>query len=226
MIRKLVLVSLLPVVHLSAFFYQNKPIEERYQRLQKWCLFAFKILGLELVVKGAENLETSDSALLVSNHQGTVDPLLVISSYSSSMSFVSKSSNRKILGVGKWGELIEIIFFNRETKQGNIAMLRQATRMLQNKRSVLIFPEGTRSKSDTMQEFKTGALLPAMHAKADILPITLNQAYAIDTSENIKKVTITYHPKIEYKDYKDMDLQQLVDVVFNVIQSKIESNRV
>ncbi len=224
MVRKLVLVSLLPAVWISAFFHQNKPIEIRYQRLQKWCLFALRVLNLKLTVHGVENIQTAQSAFLVSNHQGTIDPLLVISSYHSPMSFVSKSSNRRILGIGIWGELIDIIYFDRDTKQGNITMLRQTTRMLQEKRSVLIFPEGTRSKSDTMQSFKTGALLPAIHAKADILPITLNRSYALNTKKKINQISITYHPKIEYNNYKDMDIQQLSDFVFKKIQSKIETS--
>lgn len=223
MVRKLVLMSLLPIVWIDAFFYQNKPLQTRYQRLQKWCLFALRILNLKLIVHGTENIQSAQSAFLVSNHQGTIDPLLVIASYHSPMSFVSKSSNQRILGIGKWGELIDIIYFDRDNKLGNISMLRQATRMLQDKRSVLIFPEGTRSKSDSMQPFKTGAILPAIHAKADILPITLNQSYALDTKMKINQVSITYHPKIAYNTYKDMDIQQVTDFVFQKIQSKIES---
>lgn len=219
--RKLLLVILLPIVYVDALLYKNKPLELQYKRLQKWCRFALLLLGIKLNVYGKENIETDEAVLLASNHQGTIDPLLIISSFDHPMTFVSKSSNRAILGIGKWGELLDVIYFDRKTKESNIYMLRQASRMIKANRSVLIFPEGTRSKSDHVNEFKAGALQPAYLSKCSIVLVTLNQSYAIDSNKKIKEVSITYHKPLEYKDFKGIDIHELAKQVRLQIMSKI-----
>ncbi len=221
MMRKIVLILLLPIVHLSAMYNKHKPLEERYRQCQRWCKIALSILGLELIVynKQYSNIK---GAYLVSNHQGTIDPLLIVASSQQALTFVSKASNRNILGIGKWGELLDLIYFDRNSKQGNIYMLRQTIRFLTEKRNVLIFPEGTRSKSDHMNAFKGASFKPAYIAKCDIVPITLNQSYALDSKLKVKQLSITYHKPIPYEKYKDLDMDTLANVVYDHISSAIQ----
>lgn len=221
--KKVLLVLLLPVVYVDALFFKNKTTAIKYKRLQMWCRFALSFLGLKLTVHGKEFLLQDESVLLVSNHQGTIDPLLIIASFDQPLTFVSKSSNRKLLGIGKWGELIDIIYFDRDKKESNIYMLRQASRMIKDHRSVLIFPEGTRSKSDTLNDFKAGALQPAYLSKSPIMFVTLNQAYAIDTKAKINEVSITYHPAMSYSEYSKVDIHDLAKQAQLQIQSKIKA---
>ena len=222
--RKILLVILLPIVYFDALLYQNKSLNIRYKRLQTWCRFALSLLGIKLKVYGKDLVKEDEPVLLVSNHQGTIDPLLIISSFDQPMTFVSKSSNRKIPGIGKWGDLINVIYFDRNTKKSNIYMLRQAARMINDNRSVLIFPEGTRSKSDAVNDFKAGALQPAFLSKCNIVLVTLNQSYAIDTNEKIKEVSITYHKMLEYDDFKKIEIHDLAKKIRLLIQSKIVEN--
>lgn len=219
--KKVLLILLLPIVYLDAFLYKNKSLQVRYKRLQGWCRFTLSFLGIKLTVNGKEWIPKDESVLLVSNHQGTIDSLLVISTFDQSMTFVSKSSNRNILGIGKWGQLIDVIYFDREKKESNIYMLRQASRTLNDNRSVLIFPEGTRSKSDTINPFKAGALQPAYLSKCSIMPVTLNQSYALDTRNKIKEVSITYHKPISHSEFKGIEIHELAETMRLQIESKI-----
>lgn len=58
----------------------------------------------------------------------------------------------------------------------------------------MIFPEGTRSKGDEMNEFKDKAFRPAIMAKSIIVPVTLNGAYCLDRKDiNIKELKITFN---------------------------------
>lgn len=76
---------------------------------------------------------------------------------------------------GRWARNIGTIHFDRESREGNVHMLREAARELKQKKNLLVFPEGTRSKGDTMNEFKAGALLPAYLSKATIVPVALKK---------------------------------------------------
>lgn len=219
--KKVLLILLLPIVHLDAFLYKNKSLQVRYKRLQGWCRFTLSFLGIKLTVHGKDLIPKDESVLLVSNHQGTIDPLLIISTFDQPMTFVSKSSNRKIPGIGKWGQLIDVIYFDRDKKESNIYMLRQASRMLNDNRSVLIFPEGTRSKSDNINPFKAGALQPAFLSKCSILLVTLNQSYALDTRNKIKEVSITYHKPVAYSEFKEIEIHELAEKMRLQVESKI-----
>ena len=58
----------------------------------------------------------------------------------------------------------------------------------------MIFPEGTRSKSDELNEFKDKAFRPAIIAKSIIVHVTLNGAYCLDRKDiNIKELKITFN---------------------------------
>ena len=108
------------------------------------------------------------------------------------LSFISKIENESIPLLGMWAVNIGTILFDRETREGNVHMLRETIRAL--KKNLLIFPEGTRSKSDELNEFKDKAFRPAIMAKSIIVPVTLNGAYCLDRKDiNIKELKITFN---------------------------------
>ena len=104
---------------------------------------------------------------------------------------------------GRWARNIGTIHFDRESREGNVYMLREAARELKQKKNLLVFPEGTRSKGDTMNEFKAGALLPAYLSKATIVPVALKKAYTLDiSSDHTKQLEIEYGKPIRASEYK------------------------
>lgn len=83
----------------------------------------------------------------------------------------------------------------------------------------MIFPEGTRSKSDHMNEFKDKAFQPAIMAKASIVPVCLKGAYCLDAQYDSKELEIYFDKPISYEQYKDMTREELSDFVKRQIQS-------
>ena len=148
---------------------------EAQVRLEKWSRFILKYLGYDLSVKGIETIPKGETIYFVSNHQGTLDPALVLASCPVHLAFISKKENETMPIFGRWARNIGTIHFDRESREGNVHMLREAARELKQKKNLLVFPEGTRSKGDTMNEFKAGALLPAYLSKATIVPVALKK---------------------------------------------------
>ncbi len=199
-------------------------IEEtaRFPEIKKTANKILKFLGFHLVSQGVENIPINEAVLYVSNHQGTIDPLLVIASSSIPMAFISKSENEKMPFFGRGSRLLGTIHFDRNTREGNIFMLREGVRRLKGGKSLLIFPEGTRSKSDDMNEFKHGALQLALMSKVTIVPITLNNSYCFDCKSKDKTLKITYGEAIPYEKYKGLSAQEVSDLVYQKIAAKIE----
>ncbi len=213
-------VPLLPQAWVSSFVYSKRKSELAYERCRQWAEKVLKRIGMTFTVWGQSNIPEK-GCLLVSNHQGTLDPVLVMASCSQPVYFIAKEGAGKLPVIGRWARNIETILFDRDTKEGNIYMLREALRRLKKGQIVLIFPEGTRSKQDAMNPFKPKSLQLAYMAKVPIVPITLNHSYCIDTKYKGKDLSITYHNPITYEEYKELTEAQLSVLIHQIIEDGI-----
>lgn len=220
--KKLGAAFILPIMWVSAHLCRRKRMEVRYQKLQKWSRFFIRYLGYSIKIEGSNNIPSDGPILFVSNHQGTLDPALIISSVSKPMTFISKKENEKYLVFGTWATTIGVIFFDRETREGNIHMLREAARRLKSGERLLIFPEGTRSWGSKMNPFKTGSLQPAYLSKATIVPITLNNSHnLLNKKSKNKNLKVTFGKPKYYEDYKKYSYEELSNILFSEIEKNI-----
>lgn len=216
----MVLIASFPILYLQSFKVRNANFETRFQCLQKNCQNLLKVMGIEIEMIVSSKIDLKETYYLVSNHQGTLDPILIMASSPFPHSFISKKENLKIPVVKTWGRLIEFITFDRTNFEQNVAMLRSATRYLKEGRSLLIFPEGTRSRGESLLPFKEKALSPAYFAKRGIVPLSLKNAYALDEfGFKHKKITLTYHDPIPYSQLSPLSYIECADTLSEIIAS-------
>lgn len=211
-------ISYFPYLMIKGRQGKEKSIEENYQIVHTYSNKILKRMGYHLSIHGIENINER-GMYFVCNHQGTLDPVLICAASPTPISFISKKENENIPILGLWATNIGTIHFDRKTKEGNIHMLRQAMRYLKDKKNVLIFPEGTRSKSNQMNPFKDKAFQPAIMAKAKIVPVCIQGAYCLDENYDSKELEIYFDKPISYEQYKDMTREELSDFVKRQIQS-------
>lgn len=204
------------------FIYRNKSLEEAYFKLQQLSIKVIEKMGFNVKAFGVENIPDKGPVLFLSNHQGTIDPAIVVATCKLPVSFISKKENEKLPILGRWARNIQSIHFDRTTREGNIYMIRNAIKYIKEGKNILVFPEGTRSKSDKMNEFKQGSLQLAYLTKADIIPVTLNNAYCLDVRGSDKTISIHYGKVIRYSEYKDYSYDKLNELVYKEIESKIK----
>ena len=84
-----------------------------------------------------------------------------------------KQELRKIPGLGIGCEKVGHIFIDRSNHEKALESINNAKRTIVNGTSVLFFPEGTRSKTGRLGEFKKGAFIFAIDIGVPILPITV-----------------------------------------------------
>jgi long-chain acyl-CoA synthetase len=140
-------------------------------------------LALNVKVLGDGHLPDDGRPLLVvSNHSSHVDsgvlrhalgkigadlPLLAAQDY-----FFGNAVKDLI-----FGDLLDLVPADRHST--GIAGVRQALRILESGRSLAIFPEGTRSRDGTLAPFKPGAILIALQAKVDMLPVHIAGSHEV-----------------------------------------------
>ena len=193
-----------------------------HNTLKKWCRCIISILNYKLIIEGNEYLNIKESIYFVSNHQGTFDPAIIVGASDVPISFISKRQNEKLPLIGSWSKSIRNIHFDRDSREDNIHMLRDSARRLKAGDNILIFPEGTRSKSSNLNEFKVGSIQPAYLAKATIVPIVLNNSYAFDQKKpksNIMKVK--FLKPIEYEEYKKHSQEEIAILLHDLIKGEI-----
>lgn len=130
-------------------------------------------------VIGKEKLSRKQSYIFVSNHQSSYDIFLIYGYLGQAIKWVMKQSLRKIPLVGYACERAGFIFVNTSSAQAAAKTIQVAESKLKNGASVIIFPEGSRTRTGKIEKFKKGAYQMALDLKLPIVPVTINGAFNI-----------------------------------------------
>ncbi len=144
-----------------------------------WARQLIAIAGGRVEVSGLENLPVRAGVLFVSNHQGAFDIPLLLGFVPGLKGFVSKKENFRLPIVSIWMKLLHCIILDRKDLRQSAQAIARGIRDLQAGRSLVIFPEGTRSKSETMLRFKEGSFKLATRSGAAIVPLTIDGSYRL-----------------------------------------------
>lgn len=110
--------------------------------------------------------------VVVSNHESFVD-ILLISHLPWEMKWLSKVEILRIPVLGWDMVLAGDVPVERGTRKSALKAMRRCQEVLEQKVSVMMFPEGTRSETDEMLPFKEGAFRLAIDSKVPILPVVV-----------------------------------------------------
>lgn len=146
---------------------------------QDWAQAMVRATGSIVQIEGENNLLQNKAMLLVSNHQANFDIPLLLGYVNTPKGFIAKIELQKLPLVNKWMKKIHCVFLDRKNIRQSVKALDEAAHFLQNGHSMVIFPEGTRSKSAQLGEFKKGSLKIALKAEVPIIPIAINGSYNI-----------------------------------------------
>ncbi len=139
-----------------------------------WSKIILFISGVKYTVKGLENLDRKGHYVFTANHESAFDIPLAFAVLPYQMAPISKIELRKIPIFGWAMIMAKHVFVDRRNHEKAIAALRKASHSLKkNPRSVLVFPEGTRSKDGKIHEFKRGGLILAMEAGIPVVPVAM-----------------------------------------------------
>jgi len=177
-------------------------------------------------VKGKKNILKGQSYVIVVNHQSAYDILVLYARLGIDFKWVMKKEIRKIPGVGFGSQAIGHIFIDRSSSQAAIKTINAAKSKIKNGTSVVIFPEGTRSKAHEMLPFKKGAFWFAFDLNLPILPVTIKGTREILPSGSLKllpgKAEIIIHPAIDIKTYDPKDIPDLIMQTRGIIVSDLK----
>jgi putative phosphoserine phosphatase / 1-acylglycerol-3-phosphate O-acyltransferase len=126
------------------------------------------------VLQGREHLWSSRPCVFIFNHQSKLDPIIVMKLLREQFTGVAKKEAKKVPVFGQVFQLAGVAFVDRgDTEQAKRA-LEPAVRKIRDERmSLCIAPEGTRSITPRLSRFKKGPFHIAMQAEVPIVPIVM-----------------------------------------------------
>ncbi|KJR46439.1 1-acyl-sn-glycerol-3-phosphate acyltransferase [Desulfosporosinus sp. I2] len=149
------------------------------QTAKKWAHALVKLAGVTVEIRGEENIPTEGSVLFVSNHQGNFDIPILLGYIDKPKAFIAKIELLKLPLIRTWMTHLKCVFMDRSDIRQSLKVINQAASHLKEGYSMVIFPEGTRSKSESLGEFKPGSLKLALKAGVPIVPIAICGSYKI-----------------------------------------------
>ena len=157
------------------------------------------LAGVKITVRGLENIPAEGSVLFVGNHQSMFDIPVALAAIPRPVGFIAKEEIRKVPVFRGWITAVGSFFLPRGESRKSLEVIINASKELKShEHSLVIFPEGTRSRDGSLGEFKAGSLKIATRAGAAVEP------FAIENTINVmprgcfwftpQRVTITFLP--------------------------------
>lgn len=174
---------------------------------------------------GADNIDPTKSYIFAANHQSVFDIFLIYGRLNSKFRWVMKKELREIPFVGKACDLMGHIFIDRSSPMKARKSMDLAEKRLRNGLSIVIFPEGTRTKDGRMGRLKRGAFKMAQELTLPVVPVTIVGAYEVMPygAKLIKpgKIKLVIHKPIETTNLCNENMDELIAQVGTAIQSAL-----
>ncbi len=165
-----------------------------WSRLMMWLTLC------TVTVRGRENVSKGVSYVFVANHQGAYDIFAIYGWLGHNFKWMMKKSLENIPLVGWACKRGGQIFVDKSSPSAIQHTMQKAEKILAGGMSVVVFPEGSRTKTGRLGTFKRGAYMLATEFGLPVVPITIDGAYGImPVTAKLPlpgRITLTIHPAI------------------------------
>jgi len=185
--------------------------------VKTWIDTLFASTGVTFDVQGEEHLRSHRPAVFIFNHRNNIDVVMAAKLVGTGYTAVGKkeAANNPIGAV--MGNLLDAVFIDRADTANAVDALRPVQEAVERGLSLLISPEGTRSKTREVLPFKKGPFRIAMAAGVPIVPIIFRNADEIATHSEMRlrpgRVDAVVLPPIPIDDWTVDNLAERIAAV-------------
>jgi len=184
------------------------------------------LIGLNLVIRGEENLWSRRPAVFVFNHQSKADVVIIARLLRRDFAGVGKKEIKNSPIIGKTLELAGTVFIDRENAASAIEAMQPLVDAMRNERkSVVIAPEGTRTISPKLAPFKKGAFHLAIQAGVPVVPIVIHNAGDVAPKGDFvfrpATVEVDVLPPVDTSDWRAETIEAHVAEIRRLFQVKL-----
>lgn len=198
--------------------------------IHNWAQRLLKAAGAKVTVRGLENLPPDDIAVVyVGNHQGYFDIPLVLGYLGGAKGLVAKKEIQKLPLIRSWMTELGCVFIDRDNPRASMNALNKAAEHVQAGYPMVVFPEGTRSKTGDMGEFKAGAFKVAQKNSVPVIPFFIEGTGHLLERNGFRikpaAITLTVLPMIDTIGYTREDWKALPALAENHVRQALNQHR-
>ena len=212
------------VIVLSFFVRSGKPLH-KIARL--WGKSILVVSRIKVSVKGLANIDPSSPYIYMPNHQSNFDIPVLLGHLTVQFRWLAKMELFKIPIFGRAMRKAGYISIDRNDRESAFGSLEVAAKKIKSGVSVLIFPEGTRSRDGKIRSFKKGGFVMAVDAGVPIVPVVITGTRAIMSKDKFRiypgHVSMVIHKPISTSTYTRETKEALMESVRCVICENCET---
>ena len=156
-----------------------------------WSPFVFWVFGVRLSISGFENIDSRETAIYVANHASPLDIPALFMAMPVAGYFVAKRELKKVPFMGWFMTVSGMIFIDRTNRESAMKSMHKAGKQIKKGKNVIVFPEGTRSRTGEIQQFKRGSFVMAKEADIPVQPCVITGAF-----ERMKPNSVAGYPGV------------------------------
>ena len=214
-------------VIISFFTRTGNPVHKVARIWARGILFVSRI---KVTVNGLANIDPTQSYVYMSNHQSNFDIPVLLAYLPVQFRWLAKAELFKIPIFGRAMRGAGYVKIDRFNQEAAFESLNEAARKMKNGVSIMIFPEGTRSRDGNIRSFKKGGFIMALDAAVPIVPVVLKGTWTIMDKSSLRintgEVSLNIETPIAITDYTRENKDDLIKSVRAVIREGFEKDRV
>lgn len=196
-------------------------------RLWAWSLL--KAAGVRVTYHGRERAQEHEPCIFIANHQSAVDVVVMIGLVPPSTRFVAKQELFRVPFLGWALAASGCVAIDRGNRAEAIRSLSVAARKIRDGRSVVLFPEGSRSRDGNLAPFKKGAFHLGVQSGVPVVPVAIIGSFDIFPPGSLRvfpgSVEVFVDPPVDATQYQPDDYNGLSAAVRQAIERRFHDAR-
>ncbi|MDA3882269.1 MAG: lysophospholipid acyltransferase family protein [Bacteroidales bacterium] len=191
-----------------------------------WAPVISFILLTKVCVRGKEYVKPEKNYIFMANHSSYFDIAVLFMATQRKIHFMAKDELRTNPFTGFMLKKIEMIFIDRSNAYKSKESLQRASEFIKQGRDLMVFPEGTRTKTDKIGPFKRGGFKIAVDSHVPIVPIIIQKSAKAWPRNNFNfrptTVTVKFCEPIETTNFTEKNMSALLSSVKTIMEQKID----
>lgn len=149
--------------------------DRRDRYVRRWARGLLRVFGVELRIDPADFVrlppESPRPRVVIANHRSILDILILLDLFGGHL--LARGDMAKWPYMGELAKTAGTVFVDRSDPASGAAAIKRIGALLERRRTIAVFPEGTTHEGDLVRPFQVGAFVAAARAHGEVLPVGL-----------------------------------------------------